>query len=166
MRRSSLVVLAIVVLAVAELVLLSAVGQAIGVAPLLLILAGEALLGGWLVRREGARAWASLQAAQRDPATMGPALSDAALVLVGALLLMLPGFISDAVGAVFLIPATRGVARRGVTGVFRALTRKYRDQADLLAAKTQRSTVVEGEAVDPPHPGRPADTVVRGEIED
>lgn len=174
MRRSTLVVAGIIVGLIAEVALLTVVGRSIGVGWLLTILVAEAAIGGWLVRREGSRAWASLRAAERDPAAMGPALTDAALVLMGAILLMLPGFLSDAVGLLFLIPATRGIARRGVTGVFRALTRKYRDQAGLIVAKTTPSTVVEGETVpEAPRAGggvhdtrKPSDpTIVAGEIE-
>ena len=97
--------------------------------------------------------------------------TDAALVLVGALLIMLPGFISDAVGALFLLPPSRGIAKAGVVGLFRSLTRKYRDQADLLAARVDRGSVVEGSvadasATDEAARRRPNETeVIKGEIE-
>jgi UPF0716 protein FxsA len=166
MKRSTIVLLSLVVLAVGEVILLSAAGRAIGVLPLLGVLVGEALLGGWLARREGGKAWASLRSAQQDPAKQGAAITDAALVLVGAFLLILPGFLSDAVGLFFLIPATRGIARRGLTALFGVLTRKYRDQADLLVARATPSTVVEG-SVEEADQKPPADdpTIVRGEIE-
>lgn len=177
MRRSYLVLLGFVALAIVEVTLLSAAGRAIGVLPLLLVLAAEAVVGAVLLRREGSRAWESLRSAQRDPERLGQALSDTSLILVGALLLMLPGFLSDALGILFLLPPTRGFARRGITGVFRALTRKYRDRADLLIVKTDRSTVVEGQIIPDaagrapgsPAPGSPeagGPTVIRGEIED
>lgn len=166
MKRSTIALIALVVLAVAELTLLSVVGRAIGVLPLLGVLVAEAVLGGWLARREGAKAWASLRGAQQNPAKQGAAMTDAALVLVGAFLIILPGFLSDAVGLFFLIPATRGIARRGLTGLFGVLTRKYRDRADLLGARTETSTVVEG-SVEDAVPQPPADdpTIVRGEVE-
>ena len=171
-KKSIWVLLGLLVLAIAEVTLLSTVGRAIGVLPLLLILVAEAAIGGVLLRLEGAKAWASLRSAQQNPEKMGQALSDAALILVGALLLMLPGFLSDALGILFLLPPTRGWARRGLTGVFRALTRRYRDQADLLSAKVDRSTVAEGDIIPESRPdapgsgGRPDRTVIRGEIED
>ena len=164
-----MLLLAAAALLVAEVALLGVVGRAIGVLPLVGLLAAEAALGGWLLKVEGAKAWRSLQEAQRDPERLGPTLSDAALVLVGAVLLALPGFLSDAVGLLFLVPGTRGLARRGLTGIFRALTRPYRDRADLLAARAQPGTVVEGEAVDEPTrrpPEGPGDTtILRGELE-
>jgi len=166
MKRSTIVLLVLVVVAVAEVTLLSVVGRAIGVLPLLGVLACEAVLGGWLARREGAKAWSSLRGAQQNPAKQGTAMTDAALVLVGAFLVILPGFLSDAVGLFFLVPATRGLARRGLTGLFGLLTRKYRDQAGLLGARSTPSTVVEG-SVEDASQQPPADdpTIVRGEVE-
>ncbi len=177
MKKSTWVWLGVLALAIAELTLLSAAGRAIGVLPLLLVLTVEAIVGGVLLRREGAKAWASVRSAQQDPEKVGQTLSDAGLVLVGALLLMLPGFLSDALGLLFLLPPTRRLARRGLMGVFRALTRRYRDQADLLTAKTDRGRVVEGEVIgqrrpDAGGPGAapgtppPGGLVIRGEIED
>ena len=162
MKRSTIVLLVLVVVAVAEVTLLSVVGRAIGVLPLLGVLACEAVLGGWLARREGAKAWSSLRGAQQNPAKQGTAMTDAALVLVGAFLVIL----SDAVGLFFLVPATRGLARRGLTGLFGLLTRKYRDQAGLLGARSTPSTVVEG-SVEDASQQPPADdpTIVRGEVE-
>ena len=41
-------------------------------------------------------------------------LADAALVLVGGLLLMLPGFVTDLIGLFFLLPLTRPLARKAI----------------------------------------------------
>lgn len=164
MRRSTLVLLGVVALVVAELWLLVLLGQQVGVGWMLAILLAEGILGGLLLRHEGPKAWRSLADAREDPAALGPKLTDAGLVLVGAILIMLPGFLTDALGALFLIPATRGIARRGVTVLFAALTRKARDRAGLLDAHLRPDTVVPGEAVrDEP---RRDPRVIRGEIED
>lgn len=169
MRRSTLVLLGLATLVVAEVFLLGLVGSRIGVAWTLVILVVEAVLGGLLVRHEGAKAWRSLAEARTQPDVLGARITDAALVLVGGLLLMLPGFLTDAVGLVCLIPATRGLARRAVGAVMAAVTRPYREQADLLRARLERDEVVEGQAVDGPGAPprhRPDDpTVIRGQIE-
>ena len=112
MRRVPWVLLGLGVLAVAEIALLVWVAGEIGVLWTLLVLLALAALGGFLLRREGARAWASLREAQNDPDTVGRKVSDAALVLVGGLLLMLPGFLTDVLGILCLVPATRPLARR------------------------------------------------------
>lgn len=170
MRRSTLVLLALAALVVAEIWLLVLAGSRFGVLPTLLVLVAIAALGGWLLRREGPRAWASLADAQAHPDEVGARLTDAALVLVGGGLLMLPGFLTDVVGLLCLIPATRGLARRGVMTVLGSFTRKYRDQADIIDARLRPDTVVPGETVTETGDGgagRPkpdAPDVIRGEI--
>lgn len=164
MRRSTLVVLGIVALTVAELALLVWLGSRVGVGWMLAILIAEGIIGGLLLRHEGPRAWRSLADARENPELLGPKLTDAGLVLVGAILIMLPGFLTDALGALFLIPATRGIARRGVTALFGALTRKARERAVLLDAQLRPDTVVRGETVTPGE-GPDDPTVIRGEIE-
>lgn len=164
MRRAPWVLLGLGVLAVAEIALLVWVAGEVGIGWTLLALLLLAAVGGFLLRREGARAWASLREAQTQPDEVGRKVSDAALVLVGGLLLMLPGFLTDVLGIICLVPATRPLARRGVQAVLNSATRRYRDQADLLDAKLRPDTVVRPDAavrVDPDDP-----TVIRGEILD
>lgn len=169
MRRSTLVLVALATLVVAEVGLLGWVGSQIGVGWTFAILLAEAVLGGLLVRHEGAKAWRSLRESRDHPEALGSRLTDAALVLVGGVLVMLPGFLTDAVGLLCLLPGTRALMRRAVGAVIAAVTRPYRDQADLLRAKFDRDAVVEGETVEgpaKPHAPRPDDpTVIRGEIE-
>lgn len=170
MRKAPLLFLGLAGLAVVEIVLITLVAGQIGIGWTLLLLLATAVLGGVLWRREGSRALASLRDAQQHPDEVGKRVTDTALVFVGGLLLMAPGFISDVVGLIFLLPPTRPLARRGVSMMLAAMTRKYRDQADLLEARLRPDTVVPGEAVQPPEapPRRPRPddpTVIKGEIE-
>lgn len=174
MRRSTLVLLGFAALVIAEIWLLGFVGARLGVGWLLVILLAEAVLGGWLIRHEGAKAWHSLAEARDHPDALGARLTDAALVVVGGILVMAPGFVTDAVGLLCLLPFTRGWARRGVAAVMAVVTRPYRDQVDLMRARLEPETVVEGETVEgtggPAGTGgaeRPPDDpmVIRGEIE-
>ena len=173
MSRAAWVVVGLGVLAVAEIALLVWIAGEIGVGWTLLVLLVLAAVGGWLFRREGKLAWASLRAAPDDPTSRVRTISDAALVVVGGLLLMLPGFLTDVLGILCLVPATRPLARRGVRAVLDAATQRYRDRADLVETKLRPDTVVPGEAVDDTGPGarerrsRPDDpTVIRGEVEE
>ena len=92
-----------------------AVAGWIGVGPTLLLLLGAAVLGVFLVRREGLsvmrRANAEM-AAGRMPTS---SLIDGALVLVGGCCLIVPGFVSDLFGLVLLLPPTRAILRRAAT---------------------------------------------------
>ncbi|MDA8438192.1 MAG: FxsA family protein [Propionibacterium sp.] len=118
-RRSPWVIPTLLVLLVGlpilEVWLLIRVGHAIGGLNTVAILIVEALFGGWLMRREGSRAWRSLLEAVRRGSLPVDEATDAVLVLIGGVLLVLPGFVTDVVGLVFLLPFTRPVARRLVT---------------------------------------------------
>ena len=110
-----------VVLPLVELFLLIQLGQVVGPWWTILILLADAVLGSWLVKREGGRAWRALQdalASRRMPANE---LADGALILVGGTLLVTPGFISDVVGLFCILPFTRPVARRVLA---RVITRR------------------------------------------
>jgi UPF0716 protein FxsA len=98
-----------------ELLVILQVGELIGGWPTLLLLVAMSVLGAWIVRREGTRAWRSLQAALRAGRIPSRELADGALVLVGGTLLLTPGFVTDAVGLFLVLPVTRPVARRLLT---------------------------------------------------
>ena len=92
---------------VIEIYLLIKVGSLIGGLPTVAILLLISLLGAYLVRSQGFRILARIgdELAQgRLPAAQ---LLDGALVLVGGVLLMTPGFFTDFLGIFFLVPCTR-----------------------------------------------------------
>jgi UPF0716 protein FxsA len=101
----------LLVVPVLEIAVIVAVGQVIGGWQTLLLLVLESLLGAWLVRREGARAWSALTTALNTGRMPSRELADAALVLVGGTLLLTPGFVTDVVGFFLILPFTRPVAR-------------------------------------------------------
>jgi UPF0716 protein FxsA len=105
------VFLLLLVVPVVEIAVIVAVGKVIGGWQTLLLLVLESLLGAWLVRREGARAWEALRTALNTGRMPSRELADAALVLVGGTLLLAPGFVTDVVGFFFVIPLTRPLAR-------------------------------------------------------
>jgi len=72
-------------------------------------------LGGWIVRREGRRAWRVLQEAVQRGTPPDRELSGTTLVLAGGLLLVAPGFLTDVAGLLFVLPFTRPVVRRLLT---------------------------------------------------
>jgi UPF0716 protein FxsA len=105
------VFLLLLVVPVLEIAAIVAVGQVIGGWQTLLLLLLESLLGAWLVRREGSRAWTALTTALNTGRMPSRELADAALVLVGGTLLLTPGFITDVAGFFFILPLTRPLAR-------------------------------------------------------
>jgi UPF0716 protein FxsA len=142
----ALFVLGLVAVPIFEVYVLVQVGQRIGVLWTVSILVLEAVLGGWLLRREGARAWRALDAAFRGGRVPTGELADAALVLVGGVLLMLPGFVTDVLGLFFLIPFTRPFARH-VVGFFVARRLSRSGLVPAAHPPYGQGTVVEGEVV-------------------
>ena len=107
-------VVAFLVVPIVEIYVIVQVGQVIGAVPTVVLLLVESLLGAWLVRHEGSRAWRTLQTAVATGQLPTRELSDAALVLIGGTLLLTPGFVTDVVGFFFVLPFTRPVARRAL----------------------------------------------------
>jgi UPF0716 protein FxsA len=155
----------LVALPILEVWLLIQVGQVIGVLPTLAILVAEAAVGAWLMRREGTRAWRALNDAFAQGRMPTAELADAALVLVGGVLLMLPGFATDVLGFLCLVPVTRPLVRRLLE--LMVTRRLERTGLPVVRAGAGRSTVVEGEVVESTQPdGAAADPrVIQGEVE-
>jgi UPF0716 protein FxsA len=100
-----------------EIYVLIQVGQVIGPWWTILLLIADSILGGWLIRREGRRAWQALTAALNSGHMPAKELADGALILVGGTLMLSPGFVTDALGILLILPLTRPVARRLLTRV-------------------------------------------------
>ena len=68
-------------------------------------------LGAWLLRREGGRAWRAFQADLVEGRPPGTTATDGLLVLLGGIFMLVPGFVSDLIGAFLIAPPTRRLAR-------------------------------------------------------
>jgi UPF0716 protein FxsA len=125
-------------------------GATSGFLVFVLLLAGL-VLGAVVIKRAGRRAFQNLnEALQRGTAPSGGGGNG--LLMLGGLLLMLPGLISDAVGLVLLIPPVqKAIARRAE----RTFERKLREAAPgtlgdaFQQARMQRpdGKVVQGEVI-------------------
>ena len=111
-RLGWVLVVLFLVLPLVELYFLIQVGQVIGAWWTIALLVADSILGAWLVKREGRRAWAALREALASGRMPHKELADGALVLVGGTLLVTPGFVSDVVGIALVLPLTRPVFRR------------------------------------------------------
>jgi UPF0716 protein FxsA len=104
-------VLLFIVVPIAELAVLIQVGQVIGVWWTIAILIADAILGSILMRAQGRAAWRRFNEAMGTGRMPGREVLDGALVMFGGLLMLTPGFITDILGFVLLIPPTRAVVR-------------------------------------------------------
>jgi UPF0716 protein FxsA len=170
MRRVTAVALSLVILAIIEIAVFLLVANTVGFGWALLLLLATSLLGTWLLRREGARAWRRFRevaAAGRPP---GGEASRGIVGLLSGLLLAVPGFVTDALGLLLLIPPVRA---GGVRLVQRAAERRLSSAAagDLFGPRWVRSTSRRAPGTAQPQrpsqPGQaPPDEVVEGEIVD
>jgi UPF0716 protein FxsA len=105
----------LIAVAVVEVFVFIEVGLTIGWVLATVLLVGSSLLGVALLRIEGRSALrrVSLAVSQSRPA--GAAALDGALGFLGCILLVVPGFVTDAFGALLLFRPTRSILRRWVS---------------------------------------------------
>ena len=106
LRRQNLGTLLLLGL-VAEVVAFIAVVDWLGAGPAVLIGLGSTLLGAARLKRLGGAAFSRLRAVAEGRVGQEEAFIDGALDAVGAVLLILPGFITDALGLALLAPSWR-----------------------------------------------------------
>jgi UPF0716 protein FxsA len=157
-RRRSLgwlLLVAFVVVPIVEIYVLIQVGQVIGAWWAVLLLIADSVVGAWLVRREGSRAWSALRSALESGRMPGTELANGALILVGGTLMLTPGFVTDAFGILLILPFTRPVFRRLLAGVVtrRLVVLSTGPGQTTRPGPRSQGTVVQGEVVDDdPHP--------------
>jgi len=110
------VLIAVMMLIAAEVVALVEVAGAIGVGPAILALLAISASGPWLVRRAGFGVWRRTKQRLAEGEPPGNEALDGIVVLAGGLLICIPGFITDVVGVLLLIPVVRARAGRIVAG--------------------------------------------------
>ena len=133
-------VVVFIVVPIAELYVIWKVGDAIGIWLTLALLAADSVLGSLLLRAQGRSVWGRFNTALAEGKIPHREVIDGVLVIFGGAFLITPGFLTDIVGLVLLIPPTRALVRRLVV---RRLGRR------IVVSTTTRSRVpydVEGTA--------------------
>lgn len=87
------------------------VGQRIGTLPAVLIVVATGALGAILAQWQGARVWKSLQEDLQALKMPTDKIIEGALVLVGGVLLITPGLLTDVIGFLLVIPWSRTLVR-------------------------------------------------------
>jgi UPF0716 protein FxsA len=101
-------------LPIAEIAVFILVGGAIGVLPTLALVVLAAVAGVAVVRWQGLQTLVRLQASLESGGDPTGPLAHGALVAIAGVLLVIPGFITDVVGLLLLVPAVRSaLIRRG-----------------------------------------------------
>jgi UPF0716 protein FxsA len=105
-----------IIIPLVELYVIIQIGSLIGVWPTIALLLADAVLGSLLLRHQGRGAWRRFNAALAERRFPGREVADGLLIAVGGTLLLTPGFVTDILGAIFLIPPTRAIIRRLLRG--------------------------------------------------
>lgn len=129
-----------------ELVVMIKVGGAIGALAVVLLIVGSGILGVTLIRIAGPAM--ALRARERLARGEMPeaAMLEGLMLAVGGLLLLFPGFLSDALAVVCLLPMTRNLLLRKIRRKAEEQAARQRAFADDLTARQSRHTnVIDGE---------------------
>jgi UPF0716 protein FxsA len=102
------------VVPVIEIYLIVIMGELIGPLQTVLLLLAISLAGAWLVRSQGFHLLRRIRYELAQGRLPAVELLDGAMVLVGGVLLLTPGFFTDFFGLFFLIPFTRGFIQQYV----------------------------------------------------
>lgn len=107
------------VLPIVELYLLVKIGKEIGTLNTIAVVIITGILGAAFARSQGVLVINQIQAAISRGEMPGRELVQGALVLIGAVMLITPGFITDVVGLSFLFPLTRAFYTKQAIAYFK-----------------------------------------------
>lgn len=159
MKRAGLLPILILAWPILEIAGLIWVGQRLGLLSTLALLIGVGIVGVMLVRFEGLRVLGAVQSDMRAGRVPAEKLVQGALIAVAGLLFVLPGFLTDIIAILLLLPPTRKIIARllmaNMTVVTSAATRRSRPGVvDLDPDEYRHSEGGEGQA---PRLGRDQD---------
>lgn len=135
-----------------EITLFIQIGGAIGLGWTLVTVVLTAIAGTWLVRNQGLLAMSQLKSSFSDLRDPTEPLVHGAMILFSGALLLTPGFFTDAVGFLLLVPAVR-------VAVFKALRSRINVQSFEAGPRQPRPNrqgdVIDGEFTEVPREPAP-----------
>ena len=129
----------LLVVPVAELWVIVQVADEVGILVTLVLLLVISVAGAWLLKQQGRATYNSVQESLRRGEMPTKQVTDGALILLGGALLLTPGFLTDAVGLILLVPPTRGVVKNGAR---RLMGRWAHDRSRMRRSGTRHAKVV------------------------
>jgi UPF0716 protein FxsA len=127
------------------------VGDTIGWPWAILLLAADSVLGAVLLRSQGRAVWRRFNEALQSGRMPHREVQDGVLVIFGGAFLLTPGFITDVLGLLLLVPPTRSVIRRLA---MRSFLRRMELRVAAAGAGSSREFDVEGTAAEYEAPPR------------
>jgi len=147
----------LVIVPLTELYVLIEVGSSIGGLSVILLIIMTAILGVSFMRQQGMMTMQKIQQGIVSGQAPEKEILESVFIFIGGLFLLLPGFISDTLGLLFLIPTTRSF----FAGLF-VSSNKFKQQGNVYEAewsetkpqnrlnpKASNDDIIEGEIIKP-----------------
>jgi UPF0716 protein FxsA len=128
-------VLVLLLVPIVEVFVFIEVGLAIGWLLASALLIGTSLLGVPLLRIQGRAALQRVSSAMSERRAPGAAALNGALGFLGCILLVAPGFVTDALGALLLFPPTRALVARWISRRYAARVMSFAATAARFAPR-------------------------------
>ncbi len=109
-----ILLLLLIIIPAMEIGILIWSGNTFGIPVTILIIIATGLIGAWLAKKEGMEAMRLAQVQLQNAQVPSDVILDGICILVGGTLLLTPGFITDTIGFLLLIPYTRTIIKIGL----------------------------------------------------
>ena len=139
-----------VVVTLAEIYVLVSVGQAIGGLSTVLLVVITAFIGTSLLRQQGWSTMAKAQQSMAEGRTPAMEMLEGVVILVSGILLLTPGFLTDGLGLLGLMPWSRHYfinhfLEKNAERVFKSRNSVFINRAGTDEPKTKKDETIEGE---------------------
>ena len=139
-----------VVVTLAEIYVLVSVGKAIGGLSTVLLVIITAFIGSSLLRQQGWSTMAKAQQSMAEGRTPAMEMLEGVVILVSGILLLTPGFLTDGLGLLGLMPWSRHYfinhfLEKNAERVFRSRNSVFIHRSDSTETKNKKDETIEGE---------------------
>ena len=139
-----------VVVTLAEIYVLVSVGQAIGGLSTVLLVVITAFIGSSLLRQQGWSTMAKAQQSMSEGRTPAMEMMEGVVILVSGILLLTPGFLTDALGLLGLMPWSRSYfinhfLEKNAERVFKQRNSVFINRTNSSEKKSNKDDTIEGE---------------------
>ena len=139
-----------VVVTLAEIYVLVSVGQAIGGLSTVLLVVITAFIGTSLLRQQGWSTMAKAQQSMEEGRTPAMEMLEGVVILVSGILLLTPGFLTDGLGLLGLMPWSRHYfinhfLEKNAERVFKSRNSVFINRSETTDSKSKKDETIEGE---------------------
>ncbi|MGB1804832.1 MAG: FxsA family protein [Candidatus Pseudothioglobus sp.] len=139
-----------VIVTLAEIYVLVSVGQAIGGLSTVLLVIITAFIGSSLLRQQGWSTMAKAQQSMAEGRTPAMEMLEGVVILVSGILLLTPGFLTDGLGLLGLMPWSRHYfinhfLEKNAERVFRSRSSVFIHRSETSESKNKKDETIEGE---------------------